>query len=171
MAMTADTSIACIGAGYWGKNQVRNFHALEMLSCVCETSPERRAELAAAYPDAHLTDSFEEVLANPQVDGVAIATPAEDPRQARATGPVGRQGRLRRETPVPLHRRRAEADCRGGDRQMAFFDDVEEKEKLLLYPHSIGSGRTTCPSPTGPRPSRSPSGSVSGIKLLGYALD
>jgi UDP-2-acetamido-3-amino-2,3-dideoxy-glucuronate N-acetyltransferase len=25
-----------------------------------------------------------------------------------------------------------------GDRQMAVFDDVEEKEKLLLYPHSIG---------------------------------
>jgi Zn finger protein HypA/HybF involved in hydrogenase expression len=33
--MTMDPKIACIGAGYWGKNLVRDFHALGRLSCVC----------------------------------------------------------------------------------------------------------------------------------------
>ncbi|MBI2877028.1 MAG: Gfo/Idh/MocA family oxidoreductase, partial [Candidatus Tectomicrobia bacterium] len=69
--------MACIGAGYWGKNLVRNFHALGALAWICEASPERRAELSTQYPDARLTDSLAPILADPEVAGVAIATPAE----------------------------------------------------------------------------------------------
>jgi UDP-2-acetamido-3-amino-2,3-dideoxy-glucuronate N-acetyltransferase len=35
--------IACIGAGYWGKNLVRNFTDLGALAWVCEAAPPRRA--------------------------------------------------------------------------------------------------------------------------------
>jgi len=71
------TKIACIGAGYWGKNLVRNFNDLGALSRVCEVDPERRAHLAAAYPTATFTDTVDHVLADPEIAGVAIATPAE----------------------------------------------------------------------------------------------
>src|SRR5438093_2017116 len=69
--------IACIGAGYWGKNLVRNFTDLGVLAWVCESDPSTRAQLAAAYPTAQCTDAVEHVLADPAVAGVAIATPAD----------------------------------------------------------------------------------------------
>jgi UDP-2-acetamido-3-amino-2,3-dideoxy-glucuronate N-acetyltransferase len=71
------TKIACIGAGYWGKNLVRNFGELGALAWVCEADAATRARLAADYPLANFTDSVDEVLADPSVAGVAIATPAE----------------------------------------------------------------------------------------------
>src|SRR5207245_2195571 len=69
--------IACIGAGYWGKNLVRNFTDLGVLAWVCESDPSTRAHLAAAYPTARFTDALDQVLADPEIAGVAIATPAE----------------------------------------------------------------------------------------------
>src|SRR6266702_1221582 len=69
--------IACIGAGYWGKNLVRNFTDLGVLAWVCESDPSTRAQLAAACPNARFTDAVEHVLADPEVAGFAIATPAE----------------------------------------------------------------------------------------------
>ena len=75
--MTVSRSIACIGAGYWGKNLVRNFDNLGALAWICESDRSRHADLAREYPDARVTASVEEVLADPAVAGVAIATPAE----------------------------------------------------------------------------------------------
>ena len=74
--MTIINKIACIGAGYWGKNLVRNFNELGVLSWVCDTDPHRRAQLAMEYPNARLTDAVDQVLSDPDVAGVAIATPA-----------------------------------------------------------------------------------------------
>jgi UDP-2-acetamido-3-amino-2,3-dideoxy-glucuronate N-acetyltransferase len=69
--------IACIGAGYWGKNLVRNFNDLGVLKWICESSRERRTQLSAEYQAVRLTDSLDEVLTDPEIAGVAIATPAE----------------------------------------------------------------------------------------------
>jgi UDP-2-acetamido-3-amino-2,3-dideoxy-glucuronate N-acetyltransferase len=55
--------IACIGAGYWGKNLVRNFTDLGALAWVCESDPLRRAQLAAAYPTAQFTDVVDQIFA------------------------------------------------------------------------------------------------------------
>ena len=77
IAVTDTQKIACIGAGYWGKNLVRNFHELGVLSRVCEPDCEKRADLSTSYSTARFTESVEEVLADPEIDGVAIATPAE----------------------------------------------------------------------------------------------
>ena len=74
--MRNTNKIACIGAGYWGKNLVRNFNELGVLSWVCDADPHRRAQLAMEYPDARLTDAVDQVLSDPDVAGVAIATPA-----------------------------------------------------------------------------------------------
>ncbi len=68
--------IACLGAGYWGKNLVRNFRDLGALAAIGEIDAERRAELTALYPDVPISASPDEILADPEIDGVVIATPA-----------------------------------------------------------------------------------------------
>ena len=69
--------IACVGAGYWGRNLVRNFHELGALAWVCDASAATRTALAERFPDVAFTESVEQVLADGDVAGVVIATPAE----------------------------------------------------------------------------------------------
>ena len=70
-------SVACIGGGYWGKNLVRNFHALGVLSWICEVDAAKRQQFVADYPGVNVTADLAEVLADPATAAVAIATPAE----------------------------------------------------------------------------------------------
>jgi len=71
------TKIAVIGAGYWGKNLVRNFDSLGVLGVICDNRREIVESFSKGYPDSLLTDSFQEVLEDDSVVAVAIATPAE----------------------------------------------------------------------------------------------
>ena len=68
--------IACIGAGYWGQNLVRNFDQLGALHWVCDADSEQLARLQAKYPNASFCAERSKVLNDPAVTGVAIATPA-----------------------------------------------------------------------------------------------
>lgn len=77
MTTAGNNKIACIGGGYWGKNLIRNFHDLGALSWVCEVDANTRDTLRSAYPSVNFTDKIEQVLCNPDIAGVAIATPAE----------------------------------------------------------------------------------------------
>ena len=56
------TKIAVIGAGYWGKNLIRNFDALGALGAICDNRPEAREAFGKMYPHARMTDSFQAVL-------------------------------------------------------------------------------------------------------------
>ncbi len=68
--------IACIGGGYWGKNLIRNFTDLGVLSWVCEVDAGIREQLKLKYPAVKLSDSTDPILSDPDIAGVAIATPA-----------------------------------------------------------------------------------------------
>ncbi len=68
-------NVAVIGCGYWGKNLVRNFHALGVLSLICDVTDEGRSTAAELAPDVPFTDSFQDVLAS-DVPALVIATPA-----------------------------------------------------------------------------------------------
>jgi UDP-2-acetamido-3-amino-2,3-dideoxy-glucuronate N-acetyltransferase len=68
--------IAVVGMGYWGKNLVRNFHQLGALKVVCDSDPRVRDLVAKDYAGAEYCASYEELLKNPNVSGVALATPA-----------------------------------------------------------------------------------------------
>lgn len=68
--------LALVGAGYWGKNLARNFHALGALRTLCDRSPGILAAYGADYAAVGKTGSFEEVLADRLVAKVAIAVPA-----------------------------------------------------------------------------------------------
>ena len=67
--------VAVIGAGYWGKNLVRNFHQLGALAWVCDERAATLAEMEAKY-GVKTTNDLETVLADPAVDAVVIAVPA-----------------------------------------------------------------------------------------------
>ncbi len=64
-----------VGCGYWGKNLVRNFHALRALEAICEAADAGRETAARLAPDVPLVDDFQVVLNSP-VLAVVIATPA-----------------------------------------------------------------------------------------------
>jgi len=70
-------AIAVIGCGYWGRNLVRNFYALGALQMVCDATDGGRATAAALAPKADIVPALEDVLADPQIRAVVIATPAE----------------------------------------------------------------------------------------------
>jgi len=71
-----EKNIAVIGAGYWGKNLVRNFHQLGVLKTICDGAAPIRAEMYSAYPDAAVTADIADILNDPAITGVVIAAPA-----------------------------------------------------------------------------------------------
>jgi predicted dehydrogenase len=77
MTMNSKINTAVIGYGYWGPNVVRNLLERPELDLwgVCELNPERAAKFTARYPGIRTCSSFDEVLADPSVDAVSIATP------------------------------------------------------------------------------------------------
>ena len=75
--LSATPQIALIGCGYWGKNLCRNFFALDSLKSVVDTTESGQATARTLAPDAQITDSLDDVLRNDQIQGVALATPAE----------------------------------------------------------------------------------------------
>ncbi|MFQ5589378.1 MAG: Gfo/Idh/MocA family oxidoreductase [Nitrospiria bacterium] len=71
--------VAVVGSGYWGKNLVRNFSDLNALEAICDQDDERLAVLHSQYPEARI-QTCSEILEDPEIAGVAIATPAESHR-------------------------------------------------------------------------------------------
>ena len=65
-----------VGTGYWGRNLVRNFHELGALAGICDTDETSVLALARTYRSATIWPTAEEVFSDPDVDAVAIATPA-----------------------------------------------------------------------------------------------
>lgn len=69
--------VAVVGYGYWGPNLVRNFWDVPgaRLVSVCDLQAERLKGVQARYPAVEVTTSYDDVLRDPRVDVVAIATP------------------------------------------------------------------------------------------------
>ena len=70
--------LAVIGAGYWGPNLVRTALATPAfrLDWLCDLRIERAKEVLRPYATVRPTSSYDEILADPGVKAVAIATPA-----------------------------------------------------------------------------------------------
>jgi UDP-2-acetamido-3-amino-2,3-dideoxy-glucuronate N-acetyltransferase len=69
-------SVGLVGIGYWGRNIFRNLYEMEALHTCCDSDPEVLASLQRKYPNVGWCPSFSDLLRNPQVQAVAIATPA-----------------------------------------------------------------------------------------------
>ncbi|RZQ64221.1 Gfo/Idh/MocA family protein [Amycolatopsis suaedae] len=75
---TDRTGLAVIGAGYWGPNLVRNAQATPglRLEYLCDLDVGRARSVLGGYSTVRATGSLDEVLADPAVGAVAVATPA-----------------------------------------------------------------------------------------------
>src|SRR3954453_8810671 len=72
-----DVSIGIVGLGYWGPNLARNFAALPgtRLAWLCDGRPEMLARHGASHPDARTTTDLGDLLDDPRLDAVVLATP------------------------------------------------------------------------------------------------
>src|SRR3954468_9553859 len=69
--------IGVIGYGYWGPNLVRNFSETSSgtVAAVADLDPRKLAQLNKRYPAVKAVTDFQDVLRDPAIDAVAIATP------------------------------------------------------------------------------------------------
>ena len=68
--------VAVIGAGYWGKNLIRNFFQLGVLAGVYDLNTRIYDELNEEYPGIKLYKSCEDIFLDQQINAVVIAAPA-----------------------------------------------------------------------------------------------
>jgi len=68
---------AVVGLGYWGPNFVRCLHEIPDADATwaCDMRTEALEAIARRFPSVKLTTSFEDVLADDDVEAVVIATP------------------------------------------------------------------------------------------------
>jgi predicted dehydrogenase len=69
--------IGVVGYGYWGPNLVRNFvnNPSARLVAIADLDPGKLAACARLYPGVATTGHYDDLLKNPNIDAIAIATP------------------------------------------------------------------------------------------------
>jgi predicted dehydrogenase len=69
--------VAVIGLGYWGPNLVRNLRSTEALPDIvaCDVDEARVKAVIRQYPGTKGATDYADVLSDPEVDAVVIATP------------------------------------------------------------------------------------------------
>jgi predicted dehydrogenase len=69
--------VGVVGLGYWGPNLLRGLMELPDVNLrhICDISEERLSASARCYPGATPTSCYEDLLEDPRVDAIVIATP------------------------------------------------------------------------------------------------
>ena len=69
--------VALVGAGYWGSNLLRVFHATDgfAVATVCDADVELLAGIKARFPQVSISTALDDVLDDPMIDAVVVATP------------------------------------------------------------------------------------------------
>ncbi|HEX8560795.1 MAG TPA: Gfo/Idh/MocA family oxidoreductase [Pyrinomonadaceae bacterium] len=70
-------TVGVVGCGYWGPNLIRNFAENEAaeLRWVCDKDARHLSKVARRYPAARAAADYGELLADPRLDAVVVATP------------------------------------------------------------------------------------------------
>lgn len=70
-------NVGVIGYGYWGPNLVRNFSETRgaRVAAVSDLDPAKLAAVQARYPTTRVTTDYRELLNDPSIDAIAVATP------------------------------------------------------------------------------------------------
>jgi predicted dehydrogenase len=81
------------GLGYWGPNLARNFAAIPgcEVRWLCDASEPARARAAQSLPGARSTADLDELLSDPELDAIVLATPV--PTHAELAAQVARAGK------------------------------------------------------------------------------
>ncbi|HMF58062.1 MAG TPA: Gfo/Idh/MocA family oxidoreductase [Pyrinomonadaceae bacterium] len=92
MIATDQITVGVIGCGYWGPNLLRNFVENEaaQLLWICDLDAKRLDAMGRRYPAARTTRDYRQMLADPHLKAVVIATPVathyQFAREALAAG-------------------------------------------------------------------------------------
>jgi predicted dehydrogenase len=73
----APLNVGVVGLGYWGPNLARNFDAMastELRWC-CDGRAEQRERWARQFRETRFTSELDDLLGDPELDAVALATP------------------------------------------------------------------------------------------------
>ncbi|MFL5827136.1 MAG: Gfo/Idh/MocA family protein [Thermoleophilaceae bacterium] len=90
--MSRPVQLGVVGLGYWGPNLARNFDRLpdSDLRWICDASEDAVARWSPEFPRARTTTDLAEMLADPELEAVAVATPvpahAETAQRVLAAG-------------------------------------------------------------------------------------
>ena len=76
MIASSSHRIGIVGAGYWGKNLIRNFHNLGVLAAICDESPDTRSRISEQYPAVIMHETTEALIADSSISAIVVATPA-----------------------------------------------------------------------------------------------
>jgi predicted dehydrogenase len=70
-------TVGVVGCGYWGPNLIRNLRQAPdcQLKIICDTSEQRLRHMQRLHSDVATTTNFEDLLKDPALDAVVIATP------------------------------------------------------------------------------------------------
>lgn len=120
--------VGVVGMNYWGPNLARNFARLggSHLAWICDRDPEVLERHRDAHPGARTALDLDDLLADPDLDAVVIATPVP--------------------THAPLARLALEAgkDCfvekplaLTADDALALAELAEERERVLMVDHLL----------------------------------
>ena len=87
-----ELSVGVVGLGYWGPNLARNFAGLDGVSLrwCCDGREDVRARMATNFADARFTSELDDLLADPELDAIVLATPV--PSSCRPRSPCARVG-------------------------------------------------------------------------------
>jgi UDP-2-acetamido-3-amino-2,3-dideoxy-glucuronate N-acetyltransferase len=119
-------AVAVIGCGYWGKNLIRNFHALGALRLLCDKSETILASHKSQYDGIETCLALNDVLTRENIAGVVISTPAETHFSlARESLHAGKHVFV--EKPLVLDESEAEE----------LIALAEEKDKVLMVGHLL----------------------------------
>jgi predicted dehydrogenase len=85
--------VGVVGLGYWGPNLARNFAAIPgcRVSWLCDASEPALARLAQGFPGARCTTEIADLLADPELDAIILATPV--PSHAALAARVAQAGK------------------------------------------------------------------------------
>jgi predicted dehydrogenase len=76
-ARPAGVALGIVGMNYWGPNLARNFARIDgcRVAWVCDRDQDVLDRHRSTYPESRFTSRFEDLLEDPGLDAVAIATP------------------------------------------------------------------------------------------------
>lgn len=119
-------NIAVLGCGYWGKNLVRNFYELNSLHSICDMDENKIKSFQKKYPNIAISYDYRQILKNPEIKAVVIATPAI------THYPLAKEALLSNkdvfvEKPLSL-------DYRDGEELVSV---AQEKNKILMVGHVL----------------------------------
>lgn len=108
----AIVGVGVVGAAGWGSNVVRAFAAARgaSLRWVCDLNSDLLTRVAAAYPGLKVTRAFDDLLADPDVTGIAVAVDAPN-HHALASKALQSGRHVLVEKPLTLDSGQAEELC------------------------------------------------------------